>query len=306
MCSSDLVDVDGVTGAVNVVNAAEIPFATVPTFTCDPEVPGAPDPATLAGTHQVLTVGHLVTNLPGLEGAEGDGLNKVPLVVRMDAFDPVPGEMTARLSQTLPDGDFLGVLPGAPCVPMVFDVDGPCAVGREVAFDLDLMPLLRSLMDITPDPSWRARMEIKGFRLEGVVTAPDGTPMLDGGLMHLTASGLKALDDIRGILVTEYCASRISGCVPGEGDRPSCPADADFTFFDDVPEDCDVSVGTYSLRLVLGLLSAYPLDNVAMVGGFTAAPRPASASPQAGAIDEAVFSTEAGANCATAKAAGTR
>lgn len=293
-----IVDVEAGTGAVTVVNEAEVPFGTMPTFTCDPAAVDPPDPLTLAETQQVMAVGHLVTNLPGLEGAEGDGLNKVPLIVRMDAWDPVGHVMSARLSQALPDGDFLGVLPGAPCIAMAFDVEGPCAVGREVAFDLDLLPLLRAMLDVTPDPSWRARLEVRSFRLEGVVTASDGTPRLESGLMHLSASGLKALDDLKGILVSEYCGGRIPDCVPGESELPTCPTDAGAGFFDEVPEECDVSVGTYSLRLVLALLSAYPLENVAMVGAFATEPRPASASPQPGALDEAIFSTSPGGNCA--------
>lgn len=294
-----VVDVDGTTGAVTVVNEAEVPFGTIPTFACDPAADDPPDPQGLAGTHQVLKVGHLVTNIPGLEGAEGDGLNKVPLIVRMDAWDPAAREMSARLSEGLPDGEFLGPLPGAPCLPMVFDIDGPCAVSREVAFDLDLLPLLRALMDVTPDPSWRARLEVKSFRLEGVVTATDGgSPRLVSGLMHLAASGLKALDDLRGILVSEYCGGRIAGCLPGDPDRPACPAGAGPAFFDEVPEDCDVPVGSYSLRLVLTLLGAYPLENVALVGAFETEPRPASATPVPGALDEAIFSTAPGGNCA--------
>lgn len=292
------VEVDGVTGAVTVVNEADIPFAEIPEFTCDPAADAGFDPATTVGTNQVLRVGHLVSNLPGLEGMEGDGLDKVPLVVRVDAWDPATKQATARLSQGLPDQDFIGVMPGAPCVALTFDVAGACAASREVAFDLDLLPLLRAMMDITPDPSWQARLEVKGFRLEGRLASAEGAaPRFEEGLLHLSASGTRALDDLKGILVTEYCAGRIPECVPGAADMPACPEPAGPAFFDDVPEACDVPVGTYSLRLVLGLLAAYPLDNVALVGAFTTDPRPASATPQPGAVDEAMFSSDAGANC---------
>jgi hypothetical protein len=292
-----LVEVDGVTGAVTIVNEAEVPFGTVPTFTCDPATAGLAVPDAVVGTHQVIHVGHMVSNLPGLEGIEGDGLDKVPLVLRLDAWDAVTNEIQARLSQGLPEAGFIGVLDGAPCVPMVFDVAGPCASSRNVAFEMDLLPLLRAMLDVTPDPSWRARLEITGFRLEASLTATDGTPRFDKGLLHISASGLKALDDLRGILVSEYCGGRIVDCVPGATDMPACPTPADSAFFDQVPEACDVSVGTYSLRLVLGLLAAYPLDNVALIGEFTTEPRNAVAVPEAGALSDAMFSTAPGGNC---------
>ena len=47
-----LVEVDGVTGAVTVLNEADVPFGTIPTFTCDPASGVLANPAGLAGTHQ--------------------------------------------------------------------------------------------------------------------------------------------------------------------------------------------------------------------------------------------------------------
>jgi hypothetical protein len=69
---------------------------------------------------------------------------------------------------------------------------------------------------------------------------------------------------------------------------PACPAEAGATFFAQVPESCDVTVGTYPLRLVLALLGSYPRDNVSVVGGITTDARPASATPAEGAVDEAI------------------
>lgn len=283
------VEVDGATGAVTVMNEADVPFGEIPEFSCGPAATADFDANTLAGTNQVLKIGHMVTNLPGLEGAEGDGLDKAPFVIRFGAVDAMAGQATAVMGQAVPEDGFLVALPGAACVDIGFDVTGACATSREVAFDLDLIPLLRSMLDVTPDASWKARLEVKGFRLEGRLGSVDGgAPGFEEGLVHLSASGLKALDDLRAVLVTEYCAGRIAGCVPGDADMPACPAAADATFFSEVPESCDVTMGTYPLRLVLALLGSYPLDNVSVVGSITTDARPASSTPAQGAVDVAI------------------
>jgi len=58
-----------------------------------------------------------------------------------------------------------------------------------------------------------------------------------------------------------------------------------------------VTVGNRKLRLLLTILASYPLENVNVVGHFTTAIQPPSATSQAGAVDDALFSTDAGRNC---------
>ena len=89
----------------------------------------------------------------------------------------------------------------------------------------------------------------------------------------------------------------IEDCEPGTTGFPACPSGADSTFFDQVPDTCDITIGTYSLRLVLMLLAAYPLDNVSIVGEFHTDRRPGAAVSTPGAVDAALFSTDTGKNC---------
>jgi hypothetical protein len=109
------------------------------------------------------------------------------------------------------------------------------------------------------------------------------------------------VDDMRGILVFEYCAGRISGCKPGDAGMPACPPDAGPAFFGQVPEACDVAVASFGLRFVLAFLASYPLDNVNLVGEVTTEPQPTAATRTPGTVDERLFSTEPGSNCTPAR-----
>jgi hypothetical protein len=292
------VEVDAATGAVTIVNEADIPFGEAPKFECDPEAALPIDPSGFAGTNQVIRVGSMTSNLPGLEGFEGDGLDKAPLVLRMDTWNGEIGELKTRLSQGVTTDGFVTYLDGAPCAGITFRVDGPCAISVETGLEFNLLPLLKALLKVTPDPSWVARLDITSLRLQGVVGVQGGVPSFEKGLLYLSASGTRALEDLKGILVSEYCGGRIPGCIAGEGGLPACPVGPTAGFFDQVPEECDVSLGSYSLRLVLGLVASYPLENVSITGAFFTESRADSVTPLPGSVDQAIFSTVDGGNCA--------
>ena len=293
-----LVEVDGATGTVTVVNEADVKFGKIPEFTCDPAGSGLADPTVLVGTNQVIHAGNMISNLPGLEGFEGGGLDKLPLLLGVDSWDAQKKELRTRLSQGVPKDGFVQYMDGAVCNPIVFDVDGPCATSREVQFDLNLIPFLQALMDFTPASAWVARLQVKSLWIEAHLGDTDGLPRWENGLLHLNASGTQTLADLKGILVSEYCGGHIAACTPGTPDHPACPAAADATFFDQIPDDCDVQVGTYNLRMVLMLLAAFPVDNIVLVGELTTDSRPTATTPTPGAVDGNIFSIGAGLNCA--------
>jgi len=93
--------------------------------------------------------------------------------------------------------------------------------------------------------------------LEGDMQEKDGIPMIDKGLLHLSASGIQSLDDIRNIVITEYCDNNIDGCEPGTDKMPACDGSTDKAFFDSIPVKCDVKVSGYSLRFLLNLIFEY-------------------------------------------------
>lgn len=294
-----LVEFDGGEDTLTVVNEADLPFGDLPELTCEPDSGGFEDPSVAVGSHQVLRVGSMVSNLPGLEGFEGDALDDSPFVVRVDAWEAASETLRAHLTMGQTQAGFVARLPGAPCLEFDLDVSGPCVVSDSQRFELDIVPLLETLLSEPIDPSWQVRLDIESLWLEARMGVDGhGAPVLEEGLLHLSGTGTGALDDLRGILVTEYCAGRLAGCLPGSGDRfPTCDGAEGPAFFDRIPASCDTQVGGMPLRFIATFLASYPLDNVVLVAAFHTENRPTSATPADGAVDEALFSTEAGASC---------
>lgn len=291
---------DGAADELTIVNQDELPFGEQPELTCDPEAGGFEDPSVVVGSNQVLRVGSMVSNLPGLEGFDGSALDDSPFVVGPYAFDAAAETLRSRFSIGQTQAGFVAALPGAPCLALDFDVSGPCVVSRSERFELDMAPLLRVLLAEPIDPSWHLRVNVESLWLEarmGVDAA--GAAILEEGLLHLSGTGTQMLEDLRLILVTEYCAGRVTGCTPGRDARfPACDGSETSAFFDRVPGSCDVEVLGLSLRFMTTFLASYPLDNVVLVAEFTTESRPSSPTPVAGAVDEGLFSTEPGASCA--------
>jgi len=115
---------------------------------------------------------------------------------------------------------------GAPCSPLTLHLDGPCLTSDPATFDLNLLPLLAPLLGVNLNPAWQARLHIQSLWLEGRMAEDAGAAHVADGLMHITGSGTQAVADLKGILVSEYCAGNIAGCVPGAASMPACPADA--------------------------------------------------------------------------------
>jgi hypothetical protein len=287
-----LVEYDGARDVLTLVNEAELPFPELPALTCDPLAGGFEDPAAALGSPQVLRVGSMVTNLPGLEGFDGAELDGSPFVLHPDAWDPARETLTARFTMgRATTTGFVGVLAAAPCLALAVDVSGACVVSGSQAFELDVAPLVSALLEEWIDPAWRIRFHIESLWFEGRMgTDADGAPVIEDGLLHLSGTGTQALDDLRSILVGEYCGGRIPGCQPGANAQlPVCDGSEDATFFDRIPASCDTRLGGLPLRFVITFMGSYPLENVILVGQFRSERRPTSPTPRAGAVDEALF-----------------
>jgi hypothetical protein len=215
-----LVEYDGATDTLTIVNEDEIAFATPPEFECDEADPGLPDPAALEETNQVIWMRNMMTNLPGLEGFDGESMNDTPFVLRIDGWDEMAGRLDGRLSLGEYAGGAVHNMPGAPCVPLNFGVAGPCLESDDAPFTLDLAPLLTSLFDLALESPWNMRLDVQSFTIDARAEVPDGeTPRLASGFVYLVGSATRGLGDLRRLLVAEYCAGRIPGCVPGSTDR---------------------------------------------------------------------------------------
>ena len=301
------VEVDGAARTITLVNEAELPFGDQPDFSCEPGDGPLVHPTDVVGTQQtaqVVHIGTMLSNLPGLEGFDGDAIEKFPPLLAFESFEPLePGEpgagkLHARVSFGNPEAGFVGYVDGAPCTALTFDVAGDCVVSESVSLVLDAVPLVGALLNIAIEPSWQMRIDISSLWIEahlagGGAEAAGGEsagPVLDEGLIHIAASGTRAREDLETVLVEEYCDGHLVGCEPGSSAAmPPCPA---------APEDCDTEIGGMSLRFVLLFLSSYPLDNIVLVGELHTEARPLSATPLDGAVDETIFSSEPGSNCA--------
>ncbi len=292
------VEYDADTATLTLVNEKDIPFEVVPTFECDATTGTVADPTTTVDRYQVMHVGNIVTNLPGLESTTGAKLEAIPPVLRMDSWDAATSTWHARLTLGRTSMGYITYLKGGPCATLDLKLTAPCVVSTESAFELNALPVLGLLLGLTVDPTWKVRLDVRSLWIEGHMNDVNGTPGIDKGLLHLAASGTKALGDLKGIVVNEYCTGKISGCAPGTTGNPACPALADELFFDQVPEACDVPVGTLSVRLLLNFLAAYPLDNLVIVGDLTTDARPGSSTAANNTVSNQLFATSAGMNCA--------
>ncbi len=293
-----LVEFDPEARRLTIVNESEIPFGSLPEFRCDPAGEPLEDPSAAVGTVQVLHLGTISTNLPGLTGFEGDGLDDMPFVFRLDSWDPGTRRFEGRMTFARRQGDYYGSLDEVSCVDFPVQMDGPCATGGPTRMEMDLAPLLRALLGVPLDPAWHVRLEVQELTLQARFDDSGGVPQVAEGLLEIHATGRKALDDLDGILVGEYCRGAISGCMPGSsGTMPPCGGDPPQVDPDGIPEECDVLIGGYSLRFLKTFLSSYPLDNMLLVGEAWSIAAPESSTPVPGGADPQVFDDGPGRNC---------
>ena len=294
-----LVEYDAPADALTVLNSEDFSFGEQPEIECNPEAAGLSDPGAAVTTNQLIHVGGVVSNLPGLEGFDGDAMDKVPLVLRVNSWDPTEQQFHAELTVGQKNDGWVEYTAGSPCSDIVLNVDGPCVVSDSVALWLDALTLVESWTGVVVDVPGQVRISIESLWFEAELVEEDGVPHIDEGVVHMNGSGTQALEDLQLILINEYCAGNIDGCEPGSSDSfPACPAEPDLSFFDSVPPACDVDVGQYELRFFLMFLSSYPLDNITLVGEFSTEVRPVSDESEDGSIDSRLFANEEGMNCA--------
>jgi len=294
------IDIDGAAGTLTVVNEADLPFATPPDITCEPgQAPLLGDPAAAIGTVQKLVVTNTSSDAAGLGQYVGDALQSIPFLLSIDGHPT--SALTTRLTVASrwadPEGYF-SYVDGSPCVPFHWRLDDPCAAAGPTSLAVDALIFLQALTDTVPDPSWQLRVRLDDLRLEGRLELVDGVPVLAEGVLYARIETPTTIDDLRGILVSEYCAGRLAGCVPGASDAmPACPVDAGPAFFDTVPKVCDLEVSGFKVRAILTIVASLP-ETIHALGEVKSEVVQVSSTPAPGLADPALFSTDAGRNCA--------
>lgn len=285
-----LVEYDGATDTLTVVNEADLPTGTLPEFECASGQGQLADPTAAVGTLQTVHAGSMVSNLPGLEGFQGDALDDFPPVIRFESWDAGSGSWAANLTLGISQGGYIVYTDGIPCAALVMELDGVCATSNAVAFDLDAAPILEAALGIPVDPDWVLRAAVENLWVEAKVEEVGGVPVLTEGLLHLAASATQTIEDLKTIVANEYCAGKLAGCVPGEEGMPACPGEVTPGFFDQVPESCDMTLGGLSMRFILLFAASYPLDNINLQGELWTTPITVSDTPAAGFADPLLFS----------------
>lgn len=291
---------EGATDTLVLENEERIPFPEVPVVECDEEAPGPDAPETAIGTIQALRVDNTVTSSNGVAQYVGEALAEIPFVVSMDAWDADAPGWSARLtiaSRWATDGLWTYVQ-GAPCLPFDFALAGPCMEAGPLSLTIDILPFLAGSDTIAVDPSWRARLDVQDFRVSGRIGVDaDGVPVLEEGIVEATLGRDQTVNDLRGVMVVEYCAGRMEGCPPGEGGLPACPAQPDETFFESIPLDCDISIQGIGGRMVLDMVGSLP-ESLSVVGKARTEVLVVGADPETADVVPELFDTTAGANCA--------
>ena len=295
------VEYDTETGEFEILNRDDITFEALNEYDCDPLVdPDLDAPEAFIGTTHRLVVTNPQTDAAGLGAYAGDSLSSIPMVIAIYDRDPAVSFLAAMFTMGPPviEGpNYIAYLDGFPCESFVITFDNPCIESEPIDFAFDIMGLSYLVTEELPDPSWRVRFNITDFWFQAVaVNLPSGPGLIDG-LLHANIDGSQAAIDLRMIIIDEYCAGNIAGCLPGStDDLPACPGEPTVEFLVEIPDSCDIQVGDLSARMVLMLLDQLD-EPVHVDANLCSAGLEFSAEPQSGYADPDLFSTEPGMNC---------
>ena len=298
-----VIEYDRVADRLDLVNSDEFEFTTLNEYACEPGVdPPLGAPGDLVDTVLRLSLSSPMTDAVGMGSYVGEILKALPMLVLIGAWDPAEGRLDGLMTVAKPNlssSYWYDYLDAAPCMPIVVGLDDPCVRSEPVGFAFDVLSLLYLMSDEPVDPAWRLRLDVTDLWIEAVaVRSPEG-PGLEAGLLHATVDGTRATADAHAIVVEEYCAGQIDGCVPGSDDaHPACPPAPDDAFFDRIPTGCDVRLAGFTLRTALALLGPNADEPIHVDANLRALQTPPSAEPGRHRSHPDLFSTEDGSNCA--------
>jgi len=294
-----LIEYDGPSDTLTIVNEDEIPFATIPTFECTPGKEVL-DPTPLVGKVHQLVPANMTTDASEVAQYAGDVFEAIPFMV---SFDQVDGsKLSARMTLGADFGGvegFIDYVAGAPCLDFPFEYNDPCFVAGPVNFSVDGSLFLGLLLGDPNAFPWELEIPIENFWLEGRMGNAGASPAIVEGILHARLIGSSMVNDMKAIFANEYCAGHMEGCVPGASDdMPECPnPQPGMKFYPNVPATCDLSVAGYSFRMVLTMAEAFGFGDMEAIGELTSKPVSLSAEPHAGSASDKLFDSSDGMNC---------
>ena len=300
-----LAEYDGPTDTLTIVNEDHLPFVEPPEFTCTGEgKPALLHPKNAVDTFQALFPENMMADVPDVGQYAGEVFEAIPIVVHIDDFDETEQRFAARLTLASRWGDtqgFVSYMEGMPCLEFDLVANDPCFTAGPISFGIDVMTIFGAIPDVeAPETDWDISLQVENFWIEGMFTEVSDVPVIADGILHGRVLGTKAVNDMKNLLVIEYCAGNIDGCDPGaSADMPECPAaDPGQKFFSQVPVGCDITVMEFSLRMIIVMAESFGFADMDVIGEVSSAVIPASDEPLPGHVESSLFSTDDGKNCA--------
>ncbi len=300
-----LAEYDGPSDTLTIVNEDHLPFVEPPEFTCTGGgKPALLHPENAVDTFQALYPQNMMADVADVGQYAGEVFEAIPIMVHIDDFDEAEQIFAARLTLASRWGDtagYISYLESMPCLEFDLHANDPCFTAGPISFGIDVMTIFGAIPDVeAPETDWDVALEIENFWIEGKFAEVSGVPVISEGILHGRVLGTKAVNDMKNVLVVEYCAGNIDGCDPGAtADMPECPtADPGQKFFTQIPAACDVTVMDFSLRMIIVMAESFGFADMDVIGEVSSAVMPASDEPLAGHVESSVFSTDDGMNCA--------
>lgn len=291
---------EGETDTLIIENEDRIQFPEIPVVECDEQAAGPEAPETAVGTFQALRIDRTVTSADGMAQYVGEALAEIPFVVSIDAWDAeTPGwEARLTIASRWATSGLWTYVEGSPCLPFDFGMAGPCMSAGPLVLTIDILPFVSGLSEDPIDPAWKARLDVQDLHVSGRMGVDgDGVPVLEEGVVEATLGKERTVTDLRGVMVVEYCAGRMDGCPPGEGGLPACPDQPDETFFESIPEECDISIQGLGGRMVLDMVDSLP-ETLNVVGVAYTEVLVVGSDPGSADVVPELFDTTEGGNCA--------
>lgn len=284
------VRVDASTWSVEILNEADIDYGETEVYQCDPaNEPAPPDSTALEGRILEIRIPDAHILPLGLGSYLRDMVASIPLALRLEGLSG--NSLTAMLTTGTFQGDATEDMPayikqvsGSPCTPVQFDMNGSCLQSQPVNLRVDLARLL----GLPLPASWKLRADFNQLTLAGVLS-PEGD-ILNGSLTTSLDLGV-ALDDVKDIIIQQYCAEKLTMCKPGIKGMPTCPEEPTLEFFETIPETCDVEIVGVGLRMVFAILASVPDYTVSMDANFSTFAATTSDSAAPGSVSATLFDT---------------
>ena len=297
-----LVEYDGANDILTLVNEAHIPFVEPPDFDCEEGKNPIESFESAVATFQQLKPFNLTGDLPDIGSYAAEIFESVPFVLHFDAWDQDQSRYETRItlaSRWGDNGDYLEYMDGAPCLPLDLDVTEPCFTAGPVSLAIDVTAMLGIVPDVGEfNPDWDLKLPIQNFWLEGRLAEVEGVPVIEAGVLHARLLGTKALNDLKELLVDEYCHEAIADCTPGTEDMPECPVEnPGVKFFTSVPDGCDLEIAGYSLRMIIMMAEGLGLTDMDVLGEIESWVLETSIEAAGGFVDPTLFDETPDMNC---------